>query len=126
MPDPWHLHILPGQYNDDPTKPEIDREVWPITMREAMIIEGTDASMCFLDGQFYSGQDKPLVFGQLISNIELRNLTIRNMDAEQINGAGGQFLGCHLTVYGCNFLCPIKAYTVVVCSSMERRQRACL
>jgi len=49
IPDPWHVHIRPGTYDADATKVAIDREIFPLKLRDGMIIEGTTAEECIVD-----------------------------------------------------------------------------
>ena len=35
LPDPWHVHILPGTYDGNPAKPANEREVFPLKLSAA-------------------------------------------------------------------------------------------
>jgi hypothetical protein len=95
-PDPWYLHIQQGTYDADPARPSIDREIFPLTLREGMMIEGTTAAQCIIDGQHIASPTFPIVFGTGLSNFVLRNLTIQNMKNRGVTliGATGTVDGC--------------------------------
>ena len=88
LPDPWHVHIRPGTYNADPAKPPSEREFFPLNLRTGMIFEGTTtAAECIIDAQHAGVTTVPILFGENIENVVIRNLTIQNMDGVQKNGA---------------------------------------
>ncbi len=80
-PDPWHIHIRPGTYDADPEKPAIDREIFPLALRNGMTLEGTtSAAECIIDGQHATSVNS-LIEGIDVSNIAIRNLTLENMSS---------------------------------------------
>lgn len=101
-PEPWHVHIRPGVYDGDPCKPGPEREVFPIELRQDMILEGTDADTCIVDGQHFTQGYVPLIYGENLTNMEIRGLTLRNM---YHNGNGGavELVNCAGQVQECMF-----------------------
>ena len=79
LPDPWHVHILPGVYDANPAKPASEREFFPLKLRTEMIFEGTTtATECIIDGQHTGPTPEPILTGTDIEGIIIRNLTIQN------------------------------------------------
>ena len=77
LPDPWHVHISPGNYDADPAKPATAREIFPLRLRSEMIFEGTTtAEECIIDGQYTGATTVPLLHGD--GPVTIRNLTIQN------------------------------------------------
>jgi len=101
-PEPWHVHIGPGIYDADPCKPDIQTEVFPIKLRQGMILEGLDANTCIIDGQHLTSGFVPLVYGENLTNLEIRELTLRNMHH---NGNGGavELINCAGRIQNCIF-----------------------
>ena len=92
LADPWHVHIRPGTYNADPAKPPSAREVFPLNLRSDMIFEGTTtAEACVIDAQHVGESKVPILSGQDVGNVRIRNLTIQNMKGTGIvlNDAAG-------------------------------------
>ena len=84
LPDPWHVHIQPGAYDADPAKPVSEREIFPLKLRTGMIFEGaTTAEECVIDGQHLGATQVPILRGQDVEDVLIRNLTLQN------NGGGG-------------------------------------
>jgi len=101
-PEPWHVHIGPGIYDADPCKPDIQTEVFPIKLRQGMILEGLDANTCIIDGQHLISGYVPLVYGENLANLEIRGLTLRNMYHKGTGGAI-QFVSCGGWIDNCIF-----------------------
>ncbi len=81
LPDPWYVHILPGTYHADPTKPVQEREIFPLKLRNGMIIEGTtNANECIIDAQHLGETIVPILLGENVGGVHIRNLTIQNMN----------------------------------------------
>jgi len=99
-PEPWHIHILPGLYDADPAKPGPEREVFPIELRQDLVLEGIDANTCIIDGRHLTQGYVPLIHGQNLTNMELRGLTLQNMyhngngGAVELSNCGGQVVNC--------------------------------
>ena len=92
LADPWHVHIRPGTYDADPAKPPSEREIFPINLRSGMIFEGTTtAEACVIDAQHLRESKVPILSGQDVGNVRIRNLTIQNMNGTGIvlNDAAG-------------------------------------
>ena len=88
LPDPWHVHIHPGTYDADPEKPPNEREVFPLKLRSEMVFEGTTtAAECIIDAQHLSEIKTPILLGEEVGDVSIRNLTIQNMQAA--DGASG-------------------------------------
>ena len=87
LPDPWHVHIHPGNYNGDAAKGNA-REIFPLKLRQEMIFEGTTtAEECIIDGQHTGDATVPILSGEDTERITIRNLTIQN--SLRTNGVGG-------------------------------------
>ena len=81
LPDPWYVRIRPGTYHADPTKPVQEREIFPLKLRNRMIIEGTtNANECIIDAQHLGETKVPILLGENVGGVHIRNLTIQNMD----------------------------------------------
>ena len=90
LPDPWHVHIHPGNYNGDATKGNA-REIFPLKLRREMIFEGTTtAEECIIDGQHTGDATVPILSGADTEGVTIRNLTIQN--SLRTNGTGGIIL----------------------------------
>jgi parallel beta-helix repeat protein/predicted outer membrane repeat protein len=85
-PDPWYIHVLPGTYDADPIKPPIDREMFPIELHDDMILSGTSAALCIIDGSHVTASAVPLIEGIDTEHITIENLTLQNMDRQTGNG----------------------------------------
>ena len=80
LPDPWYVRILPGTYHADPTKPVQEREIFPLKLRNGMIIEGTTtANECIIDAEHLGETKVPILLGENVGGVHIRNLTIQNM-----------------------------------------------
>jgi len=102
-PEPWRIHIRAGMYDADPCKPDIETEVFPIELRQDMILEGTDANTCIIDGRHLTDGYVPLVYGENLTNLEIRGLTLRNMDHSQGNGGAAELISCAAQISYCKF-----------------------
>ena len=90
LPDPWHVHIHPGNYNGDAAKGNA-REIFPLKLRREMIFEGTTtAEECIIDGQHTGAATVPILSGNDTEKVTIRNLTIQN--SLRTNGVGGIIL----------------------------------
>ena len=88
IPDPWHVHIHPGDYNADPAKPPAEREIFPLKLRQEMIFEGTTtAEECIIDGQHTGDATVPILHGEDTEGVTIRNLTVQN--SLRTDGVGG-------------------------------------
>ncbi|MXV74351.1 DUF5050 domain-containing protein [Candidatus Poribacteria bacterium] len=87
LPDPWHVHIHPGNYNGDAAKGTA-REIFPLKLRQEMIFEGTTtAEECIIDGQHTGEATVPLLLGENTEGVTIRNLTVQN--SLRTKGTGG-------------------------------------
>ena len=103
LQDPWHVHIKSGTYDANPDKNVTEREIFPILLRERMIIEGDDgAENCTISGSFSQNSNSPIIQGDSLSNISLLNISILNMNRTG-NGAGCYFSNCWGVIRGCIF-----------------------
>ncbi len=90
LPDPWHVHIHPGTYDANPTKPANEREVFPIKLRSNMVFQGTTtANECIIDAQHLGRTETEILLGEDVGDVSIRNLTIQNMDRSFSGDAGG-------------------------------------
>ena len=90
LPDPWHVHIRPGNYNGDAAKGNA-REIFPLKLREEMIFEGTTtAEECIIDGQHTGDTLEPILLGENTEGATIRNLTVQN--SFRTSGVGGIIL----------------------------------
>ncbi|MCG9132351.1 right-handed parallel beta-helix repeat-containing protein [Candidatus Poribacteria bacterium] len=87
LPDPWHVHIHPGNYNGDAAKGNA-REIFPLKLRQEMIFEGTTtAEECIIDGRHTGAATVPILHGEDTEGVTIRNLTIQN--SLRTDGVGG-------------------------------------
>ncbi len=87
LPDPWYVHIRPGNYNGDAAKGTA-REIFPLKLRQEMIFEGTTtAAECIIDGQHTGEATVPLLLGENTEGVTVRNLTVQN--SLRTKGTGG-------------------------------------
>ena len=87
LPDPWHVHIQPGNYNGDAAKGNA-REIFPLKLRREMIFEGTTtAAECIIDGQHTGAATVPILQGEDTEGVTIRNLTVQN--SLRTDGVGG-------------------------------------
>ncbi|RKU18377.1 hypothetical protein C6501_02825 [Candidatus Poribacteria bacterium] len=87
LPDPWQVHIRPGTYNADPLKPQLEREVFPIKLRNNMILSGTSgATACIIDAHHLGPSTVPILSGVNVGGITIQNVTIRNMNRTEYAG----------------------------------------
>ncbi len=81
LPDPWYVRIRPGTYHADPSKPVQEREIFPLKLRNGMIIEGTtNANECIIDAQHLGETKVPILLGENVGGVHIRNLTVQNMN----------------------------------------------
>jgi hypothetical protein len=103
-PEPWHVHIGPGVYDANSAKPAPEREIFPIQLRQDMIFESGDvddpnggaieSSKCIIDGQHLTQGFAPLLYGNDLTGVEIRGVTLRNMDHSQGNGGAIELVNC--------------------------------
>ena len=80
LPDPWYVRVRPGTYHADPSKPVQEREIFPFKLRNGMIIEGTTtADECIIDAEHLGETSVPILLGENVGGVHIRNLTIQNM-----------------------------------------------
>ncbi|MCY3742208.1 MAG: cohesin domain-containing protein [Candidatus Poribacteria bacterium] len=90
LPAPWHVHIHPGTYDAAPAKPANEREVFPIRLRSKMVIQGTTtATDCILDAQHLGETETPILLGEDVGEVSIRNLTVQNMNRTGTSTDGG-------------------------------------
>lgn len=101
-PEPWHIHVRPGTYNADPAKPSIDREVFPLKLRNGMLLEGTTAAAeCIIDAKHITSSTFPILEGIGLSGITIRNLTLQNMNRTSDDGGAIHLNNTTGTLEGC-------------------------
>ena len=87
LSDPWQVLIRPGTYVADPLKPQLEREVFPIKLRNNMIFSGTtNAAECIIDAQHLDSSTVPILNGFNVGGVTIQNLTIRNMNRTEHHG----------------------------------------
>ncbi len=87
LPDPWQVLIRPGTYNADPLKPQLERERFPIQLRNNMIFSGTTtAAACIIDAHHLDSSTVPILNGPNVGGVTIQNLTIRNMNRTEHHG----------------------------------------
>jgi len=108
--DPWHVHIKAGIYDANPDKNVTEREIFPILLRDKMIIEGDDGiENCIISGSFSENSNSPIFQGTNLSNISLLTLSIINMNRAG-NGAGCNLSNCWGIIRGCKFQNNISSW----------------
>jgi hypothetical protein len=110
-PEPWCVHIGPGVYDANSTKPAPEREIFPIELRQAMVFEGAncddpndpniDPNTRIIDGQHLALGLAPLLYGDSRTGLVIRNLTFRNMDHSQGNGGAIELEQCAGKIENC-------------------------
>ena len=91
LPDPWHVHIRPGTYDANPTKPPSEREIFPFKLRDGVIFEGTTtAKACIIDAQHVGETQVPILSGIVPdpSGVDIAGVTIRNLTLQNMSGLG--------------------------------------
>jgi len=79
VPEPWHVHVRPGTYDANPENPAIDREIFPLKLRDGMVLGGTTSAVeCIIDAQHDTSANR-IIEGIVVSNILIRNLTLENI-----------------------------------------------
>ena len=79
--------IRPGTYVADPLKPQLERERFPIQLRNNMIISGTtSAAECIIDAHHLESSTVPILNGFNVGGVTIQNLTIRNMNRTEHHG----------------------------------------
>jgi hypothetical protein len=102
-PDPWHVHVLPGSYDTDPGKPASEREVFPIELREGMLLRGISNQSCLIHGGYLQESHVPLIEGQDVENIGIDDLSLRQMSRVSGNGASLVLEECTGSIRRCIF-----------------------
>jgi hypothetical protein len=109
--EPWHVHIGPGVYDANSVKPGPEREIFPIELGQAMIFEGADCddpnnrdvdpNARIIDGQHLIQGLAALLLGQDVTQLEIRNLTFRNMNHSQGDGGAVELINCGGKIENC-------------------------
>lgn len=87
VPDPWFVHVKAGVYDANPDKVIQEREIFPLPLREGMIIQGEDgAENCIISGEFTPDSSAAILRGQDLHNITIQGLTLQNMKRTTGNG----------------------------------------
>ena len=110
-PEPWHIHIGPGVYDADPAKPAFERELFPISLREGMIFEGSDSSdpnnrtidpnVHIIDGHHLTQGYVSILYGSDLMEVQIGGLTLQNMNHTQGNGGAIELINCAGRVENC-------------------------
>ncbi|MHC4479175.1 MAG: right-handed parallel beta-helix repeat-containing protein [Planctomycetota bacterium] len=110
-PEPWCVHIGPGIYDANSTKPAPEREIFPIQLRQGMVFEGADCNdpndpnadpnTRIIDGRHLLQGLAALVLGQNLTGLQIRNLTFRNMNHSQGNGGAVELVECGGFIENC-------------------------
>lgn len=99
--EPWCVYIRPGVYDADPVKPPIEREIFPIELGPQMVFEGTDRDACIIDGQHFTEGYAALLYGNDLIELQIRNLTLRNMDHSNGHGGALELIECSGLLENC-------------------------
>ncbi len=100
-PEPWCVYIRPGVYSADPNLPYEEREYFPINLRSEMVFEGTDRDTCIIDGQHVTEGLAPLLKGDDLVGLQIRGLTLRNMNHSQGYGGAIELINCSGSLENC-------------------------
>jgi hypothetical protein len=93
LPDPWYLHIKAGIYDADPEKKANEREIFPINLRENMIVHGEDgAENCVISGAFSNDSIAAIFRGQDLKNITLQDVALKDMKRKSGNGGAVELI----------------------------------
>lgn len=92
-PDPWFVHVQAGVYDANPDKVIQEREIFPLPLREGMIIQGEDgAENCIISGEFTPDSSAAILRGQDLHNITIQGLTLQNMKRTSGNGGAVELI----------------------------------
>jgi len=97
--EPLFLHIKSGVYDADPSKKANEREIFPIELKNGMTIQGDDG----VDNCIFNSNSKAAILrGEYLSDILIKNLTLKNMHRTSGgNGGGCEFIRCSGKVEQC-------------------------
>jgi hypothetical protein len=103
LSDPWYLHIKAGIYDADPEKKANEREIFPINLRENMIVHGEDgAENCVISGAFSNDSIAAILKGKSLKKLIIENLALKNMKRSTLNGGALELINSnHITIKNC-------------------------
>jgi len=99
------LHIKAGLYDSSDTKPANEREIFPIKLRNQIIVQGeSDKEDCVISGN--ENSNYPIFFGENLQDITIKNITFTNMQRTggTKNGAGIELINCSGTIHDSAFI----------------------
>jgi len=101
---PLIFNVKAGVYDANPNKAANEREIFPIDLKNFMIIQGIDEiDKCVINGAFNSNSKAAILRGQNLSDFSIRNLTIQNMKRSETNGGACELINCSGVVEACIF-----------------------
>ncbi|KPA12492.1 secreted protein containing DUF1565, partial [Candidatus Magnetomorum sp. HK-1] len=72
------VHIKAGVYDSNTSKPANEREYFPLQLRNEIIIQGESSKEeCIIVGN--ENSNSPILFGENLSNIIIKNITFKSM-----------------------------------------------
>ena len=98
------VHIKAGIYDNESELP-IENEIFPITLREGIIIQGeATKEECVISGS--SNSNVPIFLGEQLNNISIKNLTFKSMKRTggSKNGAAIELISCSGQIDNCVFI----------------------
>jgi len=99
-----HIYIKSGIYDANPDKAPNEREIFPIELKEGMIIEGIDGTEnCIISGSFNNNSQSSIFRGNNLSYFEIKKLTLKNMNRTVGNGGGVELVNCNGIICSCVF-----------------------
>jgi len=101
---PLKIYIKSGIYDANPDKAPNEREIFPIELKERMVIEGVDGSdNCIISGAFNNNSQSSIFRGNNLSDFEIKKLTLKNMNRTVGNGGGIEINNCNGIIESCIF-----------------------
>jgi len=101
---PLFFHIKSGIYDTNPEKTANEREIFPIELKNNMTIQGDDgAENCIISGAFNTNSKSAIIRGDSVSDIYIKELTIKDITRSSGNGAGCELIDCSGKIEGCVF-----------------------
>jgi len=101
---PLYIYVKAGMYDANPTKEPNEREIFPIELRDHILIQGLDnAENCIISGTFNSNSKAAMMRGHNLSHFSINNLTFRDMNRSEGNGGALELINCSGNIENCIF-----------------------
>ena len=101
---PITVHVKAGVYDGDPAKDFINREIFPIELRDDLTLQGDDgAENCILSGAFHEDSPAAMILGEDATGFVLQDMTFQNADRASGNGGACELVNCLGIIRQCIF-----------------------